>query len=184
MSIYIRIIEALWFIFPAYVANSVPVQVSKIKILEKFSRPVDFGRSWQGKRIFGDSKTWRGLIFGVLFGTLVGILQTYFQVDAGGFFTGAILSEMSPQLAFMLSLGALIGDLVGSFVKRRLGFQPGVHAPLLDQLNFVFGAYFFAYFLTFTIDYDQFFVVLVITPTIHLFFNFIAWIYKLKKQPW
>jgi CDP-2,3-bis-(O-geranylgeranyl)-sn-glycerol synthase len=184
MSIYIRIIEALWFILPAYVANSAPVQVTKIPYLEKFSTPIDFGKRFKGKRIFGDSKTWRGLVLGVLFGTLIGILQTYFQGDASEFFKAATLPEMSPQLAFMLSFGALIGDLVGSFVKRRMGFEPGAHAPLLDQLNFIFGAYFFAYLLTFTIDYDQFFVVLVITPTIHLFFNFIAWIYKLKKYPW
>ncbi len=91
---------------------------------------------------------------------------------------------MTMQLGFMLSTGALVGDLVGSFVKRRVALAPGDPAPLLDQLNFVFGAYFFSYLLTLTIDYEQFFVILLITPTLHLFFNAIAWIYKLKKNPW
>jgi len=184
VSFYARIVEALWFILPAYVANTVPVYVAKLPFLKNFSKPIDFGKSFKGKRIFGDNKTYRGLIFGVLIGTLVGILQTNFQIPANNFFHSANLPEMTPQLALMLSFGALIGDMVGSFVKRRVGFKPGQHAPLLDQVNFIFGAYFFSYLLTFRIDYDQFFVVLIITPTIHLFFNFIAWLYKLKKEPW
>lgn len=183
MSVYIRIIEALWFILPAYVANSVPVQIAKIPFLEKYSQPVDFGKTFQGRRIFGDSKTWRGLIFGIFFGTIVAIIQFYFQVTASEFFGTTSLPKMSLELGFMLSVGALIGDLISSFVKRRVGLGPGEPAPLLDQLNFVFGAYFFSYFLV-GIDYEQFFVVLFITPTLHLFFNALAWIYKLKKNPW
>ncbi len=183
MGIYISIVEALWFILPAYVANSAPVQIAKIPYLEKFSKPVDFGKSWRGARIFGDSKTWRGLIFGILFGTIFAAIQVYLHDDANLFFKTS-LPIMTIQLGFMLSAGALVGDLVGSFVKRRVALAPGDPAPLLDQLNFVFGAYFFSYLLTWTIDYEQFFVILLITPTLHLFFNAIAWIYKLKKNPW
>ncbi len=183
-SFYLRILEALWFILPAYVANTIPVYIARLPYLKKFSRPIDFGKSWGGVRIFGDHKTWRGLFFGVLLGTSVGILQSYLQGNAAIFFRTAFLPEMYVALAFMLSLGALVGDIVGSFVKRRLGFKPGSHAPLIDQFNFVFCAYLFFYLLTNTIDYDQFFVVLIITPTIHLFFNFIAWLYHWKRQPW
>ena len=177
MILYDRIIEALWFILPAYMANALPLHFVRIPYLRDFSTPVDFGWTFQGKRIFGNGKTWRGLIFGVLGGTLIALLQIYFQGGAVGFFRTATLPEMTLQLGFMLSLGALVGDLIGSFVKRQAGFKRGEHAPLLDQLDFVFGAYFFSYLLTFVIDYDQFFVVLIITPSVHLFFNFIAWIY-------
>lgn len=182
-TIYIRIIEALWFILPAYVANSVPVQIAKIPYFEKFSQPVDFGKSFKGKRIFGDNKTFRGLIFGILFGTLTAFFQFYFHEQAEIFFKTS-LPEITLIHGFMLSLGALVGDLIGSFVKRRVDLAPGAPAPLLDQLNFVFGAYFFSYLLTKQIDYDQFFVLILITPTIHLFFNAIAWLYRLKKNPW
>ena len=191
MSIELRILYALWFILPAYVANSVPVNVSKIREFDFLGKPIDGGRKWKGARIFGDGKTWRGLIAGVFAGTVVGFLQYIFQSDANIFFSNllrskdVLLPQMSLELAFMLSAGALFGDMVASFVKRRTGLERGDPAPLLDQLDFVFGAFFFAWLLNRAyLDYDRFFVVVVITPGIHLFSNFIAWFWKLKRDPW
>lgn len=188
------IIEALWFILPAYIANSTPVNVSKIKFLEKYGKPIDAGRKWLGVRIFGDGKTWRGLITGIIAGTLVGIIQVIIQPSVENYFP--YLPTMSIPLAFMLSTGALIGDMAASFVKRRAGLNTGDPAPLLDQLNFIFGAFFFAWLWSCIIEgrwqgvfeemigYDRFFVLVIITPVLHLFSNFLAWIWKLKKQPW
>jgi len=183
MSIEIRLLQALWFILPAYVANSVPVQISKVKVLERYGRPIDGDRKWLGTRILGNGKTWRGLFSGIFMGTFIGLIQVLIQQDVTGFF-GVSLPQMSIELAFMLSAGALMGDMAASFAKRRVRLRPGDPAPLLDQLDFVFGAFFFAWLLTGTIDYDRFFVIVVITPVIHLFANFIAWIWKLKRVPW
>ena len=183
MSIEIRLLQALWFILPAYVANSVPVNVSKIKALERFGRPIDGGKKWRGVRILGNGKTWRGLFSGIFMGTLMGLIQVLVQQDVTEFFQ-VLLPQMSIELAFMLSTGALMGDMTASFVKRRSGLRSGDPAPLLDQLDFVFGAFFFAWLLAGTIDYDRFFVIIVITPVVHVFANFIAWIWKLKREPW
>jgi len=61
---------ALWFIFPAYCANAVPVIFGG-------GRPVDFGKIFlDGKPILGSHKTLRGFFSGLLVGTLVGFLQT------------------------------------------------------------------------------------------------------------
>jgi len=110
--------------------------------------------------------------------------------------TAVFLPHMGFELAFMLSLGAILGDLVGSFVKRRAGLRKGSPAPLLDQLDFVFGALFFAWlwycFSTWNLNgvfedmitYDRFFVIVIITPGIHVLGNIIAWLWKLKKEPW
>ncbi|MEA3255007.1 MAG: CDP-2,3-bis-(O-geranylgeranyl)-sn-glycerol synthase [Candidatus Altiarchaeota archaeon] len=191
---YSMIIEALWFILPAYMANSAPVNVSKIKFLEKYGKPIDGKRRWFGVRILGDGKTWRGLVAGIIAGTLMGFIQITIQPSLESYFTS--LPSMTLPLAFMLSTGALVGDMIASFVKRRTGFKPGDPAPLLDQLDFVFGALFFAWLWSCLtagrwqgvfedmIGYDRFFVVVIISPVIHLFANFIAWFWKLKKQPW
>ena len=40
----------------------------------------------------------------------------------------------------MLAIGSLLGDLVGSFIKRRLDIGRGAKAPILDQYNFIGGA--------------------------------------------
>lgn len=199
--LYLRLLGALWFILPAYFANSFPVNVSKIKWLEKYGTPIDGGRKLRGVRILGDGKTWRGFYAGIIAGTVVGILQALFQSDAEVLFssmlkTAVFLPQMGFELAFMLSLGAILGDLAGSFVKRRAGLRKGSPAPLLDQLDFVFGALFFAWlwycFSTWNLNgvfeemitYDRFFVIVVITPGIHILGNIVAWLWKLKKEPW
>jgi len=135
MNIEIRLLQALWFIVPAYVANSVPVNVSKIKELERFGRPIDGGRKWLGVRILGDGKTWRGLFSGVFMGTLIGLIQILIQRDVAEFFR-APLPQMSIELAFMLSTGALVGDMAASFVKRRAGLKAGGSRPALGSARF------------------------------------------------
>ena len=190
MSVELRILQALWFILPAYFANAMPVQFSKVKSLEKYRKPIDGGRTWMGARVLGDGKTWRGLFIGIMMGCLVGLLQTIFQADVtilvGNLLgvTDFALPHMSIVLALMLSLGALAGDMVASFFKRRTGLTPGEPAPLLDQLDFVFGAFLFSWLLTGKIDQDLFFILVVITPIVHLVANFVAWVWKLKKNPW
>ena len=86
LEIDIRILDALWFILPAYFANSLPVDVSYIKELEWLAKPVDGGRKFLGKRLLGDGKTWRGLIVGVLGGTFIGLVQQNMHADAELFF--------------------------------------------------------------------------------------------------
>lgn len=184
-----KIIDALWFILPAYVANSTPVNVSKIGFLQRYATPIDGGRTWRGVRIFGDGKTWRGFFSGITAGTIIGILQMNFQQQSAellqNFFDNPLtLPQMSIELAFMLSLGTIIGDMVASFVKRRVGLSPGDPAPLLDQLNFIFGAFFFAWLLTGSINEEYFLILVIITPIVHIFGNFIAWLWNLKKEPW
>ena len=107
------VFDALYFIFPAYCANAAPVIFGG-------GRPINGGRNFRnGRPIFGPRKTFRGFFAGLIIGTLVSFLQGYLS---GNF--KVIL------LGFMLSLGALTGDLVESFIKRRLGRTPGAPLPL------------------------------------------------------
>jgi len=165
MDIALLIIEALKFIFPAYCANGTPV-------LAGGGAKMDFGKNFvDGNRIFGNNKTFRGFFFGWAIGMLVGSIE---YVVFPGF----------PVLFIVLTpLGALLGDLTGAFLKRRLGITPGGLLPIVDQIDFVVGALVFA--LPLMIVYWQLAVtVLVITPPIHLFTNFLAYKMKLKRHPW
>jgi CDP-2,3-bis-(O-geranylgeranyl)-sn-glycerol synthase len=165
MDIVLLIVDALKFIFPAYCANGTPV-------LAGGGAKMDFGKNFvDGKRIFGNNKTFRGFFFGWAIGMLVGSIE---YVVFPGF----------PVLFIVLTpLGALLGDLAGAFLKRRLGIAPGGLLPIVDQIDFVVGALLFA--LPLMIVYWQLAVtVLLITPPIHLFTNFVAYKAKLKKNPW
>lgn len=183
MGAELSLIAALWFILPAYFANSMPVQLSKVKALQRYGKPIDGGRTWMGTRILGDGKTWRGLFVGVTIGTFVGVIQSITQANVEAALNVA-LPIMSFELAFMLSFGALIGDMTASFIKRRIGLKSGDPAPLMDQLDFIFGAFFFSWLLTGSIDANLFFIIVVMTPLIHFFANVVAWLWKLKKNPW
>ncbi len=167
MDIVMLIIEALKFIFPAYCANAVPV-------IAGGGRPMDFGRNFfDGKRIFGKNKTFRGFFFGWAVGVLVGLVE-------GMVFGTAVLSVL---FSVLTPLGALCGDLAGAFLKRRLGIAPGGLLPVIDQVDFVIGAILFS--LPLAIIYWELAVaVVVITPPIHLLTNFLAYKLKLKNNPW
>ena len=167
------ILKAIWFIIPAYIANLTPAIISKSKKVQKYNRPIDGGKLYKGKTILGKSKTYLGLILGVLVGTLIGIFQSTVQIEP----------LMTISLAFMLSLGALVGDIVGSLIKRRLNIDRGRPAPFLDQLDFLAGAFLFAGLIT-TINFNYLIILLAITPIVHLSANVIGYKLKIKNEPW
>jgi hypothetical protein len=80
--------------------------------------PLDFGLHWRdGERLFGAHKTWRGLAGAVVGSSLVGWL-----------------AGLSPGVGAAFGALAMAGDLLSSFVKRRLRLKPGHDVPGLDQL--------------------------------------------------
>jgi CDP-2,3-bis-(O-geranylgeranyl)-sn-glycerol synthase len=163
MEIATLIIEALKFIFPAYCANAVPVIVGG-------GRPLDLGKNFDGKPILGKNKTLRGFFFGLAIGIMVGL------VEIGLFGYPPLFSVLSP-------LGALMGDLAGAFLKRRLGIAPGGLLPIIDQVDFAIGAILFSLPLA-IIYWELAIAVIIITAPIHLFTNFLAYKLKLKNNPW
>ena len=120
-------LQLLAFVLPAYVANASPV-------LFGGGTRVDFGQSFNdGKAFFGSGKTWRGMLAGVVFGTFTGFALAL----AGDLFLPQLSFHDRMVVAFLLSLGAVVGDLVGSFVKRRSGIKPGAQHEFFDQLLFL-----------------------------------------------
>lgn len=168
-----NIIELVAFILPAYVANATPVLVSKL--LPWTPHPLDGGKSWlDGRRLFGNTKTVEGLIAGVFAGTATGFAEQLLGVVEAGLEKGLVLST-----------GAMIGDLLGSFIKRRLGMPPGSPVPLLDQLDFLAGALVAAKIAGLNhITLTDALVLTALTLILHPITNFLAYLLKLKKVPW
>jgi CDP-2,3-bis-(O-geranylgeranyl)-sn-glycerol synthase len=166
MDVVWLIVEALKFIFPAYCANAVPV-------LAGGGLPIDFGHFFpDGKPIFGKNKTFRGFFFGLAVGTGVGLLET-------------VVFNYPVLIGLFLSLGALLGDLAGAFVKRRLGIAPGGLLPVIDQVDFVVGAVLFSLpVATSILSWELIVAALLITPPLHLLTNFAAYKLGLKNNPW
>lgn len=170
---------------PAYLAN-----VSALAF--GGGRPIDFKREFlDGRRILGDGKTWRGAIIGVIVGIGIGVIQglVSMYVIAGFNIYSPLLGyyyDILPinilQGAFfglILGSGAIMGDLCGSFIKRRMNIKRGGPAPLLDQLDFVIGALLFAS-LFITIPLDFLVIIITISFFLHIGSNIIAYLTGLK----
>jgi CDP-2,3-bis-(O-geranylgeranyl)-sn-glycerol synthase len=88
-----------------------------------------------------------------------------------------------PVAGFLMGVGAVLGDLLGAFLKRRLGIKPGDPLPIIDQLDFVFGALLFGS-LVFPLSLASVLLVVLVTPPIHLGTNYGAYLLGLKKTYW
>jgi len=134
------VVQVLYLFIPAYAANMSPVLVQGH--FEWLNRPMDGGRSWRGRRVLGDHKTWRGLLAGTVTGVFVYELQRLAH-GAGVLRDLALLDyETWPVLGgLLMGTGALVGDAVKSFFKRRVGVAPGHSWLGFDQIDFYLGAW-------------------------------------------
>ena len=80
-------------------------------------------------------------------------------------------------------MGAIIGDLISSFLKRRRDFAPGEGVPLLDQLDFIVAAIILSQPFT-RASLLEMLIILILTVPIHYLMNYLAWLAKLKENPW
>ena len=195
------IIDGIIFIFPAFVANAAPVFLGKG---ERWNAPIDGGRVWKdGRRVLGNGKTIRGFVGGTLSSMIVCVLiialankfsyhlafMTY--IEQGLLFD--ILNPLGIDLwinevflglfvGFLLGCGSLIGDLTGSFIKRRYGLQRGESFPFMDQLGFIFTALLFVFPV---IPWPLYWLIFLVPLTLilHIVLNFGSYIIGMQEVP-
>lgn len=172
---------AVWSMLPAYVPNNVAVVAGG-------GAPIDGGRTYDGRRLLGDGKTWRGTAAGIIAGAVLSISLNAVVEPVGGAL-GLVLPAFPPAAVVALPAGAMLGDIAGSFLKRRTGRERGAPFPGLDQLDFVVGALGLTlaaatgwFVATFTLPVIL--AVLVLTPVLHVGTNGIGYLLGLKNEPW
>ncbi|MEM0493146.1 MAG: CDP-2,3-bis-(O-geranylgeranyl)-sn-glycerol synthase [Candidatus Thermoplasmatota archaeon] len=143
---YIIIIQSLWLILPAYIANASAVIVGG-------GLPIDRGRIYKdGRRVLGDGKTYRGLFVGTLLGMIAGfclVIAAYYINNTEYNYLGLNDFGRYPlmiPLIFSLCFGALMGDIIESFFKRRLGKERGENWVPFDQIDFLLGSLALSFF--------------------------------------
>lgn len=151
------ILETIWLFLPAGVANTAPVLAARYAWFPSLNRPIH-------EPLLGSHKTWRGLIAGIIFGSVTGLIL------GQGLFFGAALG-----------FGALAGDAAKSFVKRRLKIAPGKNWPPFDQVDYVAGAAVAAsFFLEVTVA--NIIIALIIFGLGSLLVSYVGMQLKLKKS--
>jgi CDP-2,3-bis-(O-geranylgeranyl)-sn-glycerol synthase len=174
------IFTALWLMLPAYMANNCATLFGGGPPLDRGCKLAD------GRRILGDHKTLRGFALGTLGGIAVALMQAIALPYIIPFFE---LSSIPLAVAIAMPLGALTGDTVKSFLKRRIGIESGAMLPVADQLDFIVGSVSFAFvaapawFATnFTITVLM--IIILMTFPLQLFHNIVAVALGKKKVLW
>lgn len=176
------ILQAIYFMLPAYFANMAPA-LNK-GILKSLAIPVDFGRTFRGKPLFGKNKTIRGLVMAAVFGVVAFFIQQLlYNIEAFRNISLINYPETTILMGFFLGFGAILGDLIKSFFKRRVGIRPGGCFFPFDQTDFVFGALIFGAIIYFP-QWSVVLAIFIVSILGHLLFSNIGYYLKLKKDRW
>jgi len=163
----------------------IPPLMRKTGLFNFLDKEVDFGKKFLGQPIFGSHKNWRGVIFGIIGGILMASFQLWlYQIPA----VQKISLLDYPKInilafGFLISAGAIFGDLLFAFIKRRLKMTPGARFLPFDQTNYVIGA---AIFLTpvFKIDILVWITLFILTFLLHIIFNRLGYFLKIHRARW
>ena len=190
MNILTYILSCLYFFLPAYFTNMTPPLVRKARFLKILDREVDFGRHppaalfKDGQSIFGPHKRWRGVIFGIIVGMLVAQGQSWlYQYELIRNISFLNYQRNILLFGFLISAGAVFGDLLFAFIKRRLKIPPGARFIPWDQTNYVIGA---ALFLTpiLKIEIMVWITLFILTFFLHIIFNRLGYYLKIHRAKW
>lgn len=173
---------------PAYIANMMPVFFATWRWLPKLDYPIDCGKKIGDQEIFGKHKTYRGFVAGILGGLGTSLLQFflyYFFSQTRSLFLFPFSFDLvfTLEWGILLGFGALAGDALKSFFKRRLRIPSGAPFFLFDQLDFVIGGLLAGSFI-FVPSISHILILLFITPLLHFFANIIGYKFGWKKVWW
>ena len=131
------VLGILYLALPAFVANMMPVVAARMKFLPQLAIPVDRGQMVRGVRLLGDNKTWRGVLAAVVGAVLVVLIQygiTVLVVD---------IAVTLAHITFIVGYGAyvgllvMVGDALGSIIKRQFKYPSGAPCIPLDQIDYI-----------------------------------------------
>lgn len=177
---------ALWFFLPAGAANAVPVFAAKVRGLRDLNYPMDFNRRFRGERIFGEHKTWRGFLSGILIATLIVLVQILLHrnsaqlrsfIDAVNYCDWRLLC-----LGPLMGGGALVGDAIESFFKRQVGIKPGQSWFPFDQTDYILGGLLASSILV-RLSTVQYLSIFATWFVIHLVATYIGYRVGLRDKP-
>ena len=170
-----------YFMLPVYFANMAPVIVKKL--FKNLAIPLDFGKKIGNNRVLGKNKTFRGLIFGIIFAIIITFIQ--FTLFKNNIWIDLTVIDYADWLliGLLMGSGAIFGDLFESFVKRRINYEPGKSLIPFDQLDFIIGALIFIYPIV-VLDLNKIFTILLLSFVLHVLVNHIAFYLGVRKEKW
>jgi len=181
-SVIINLLETIYFFLPAAFANMAPVFVKKLNFL---NYPIDSNKTFRGKRIFGKNKTWRGMIFAIIFSIALIYLQNYLYSFSWAKDISLIdyTNVNLILLGFLFGFGAMLGDLIESFFKRQFDIKPGSKLLIFDQTDWVLGSGILT-FIYLGISWEYLLGAFIIFLFLHILVKHIGYYIGLEDKKW
>jgi CDP-2,3-bis-(O-geranylgeranyl)-sn-glycerol synthase len=181
-----------WFLLGAFVlAGMAQTAWFAAPLSRRFSRPIDGGTTFRGRRVFGEHKTLRGFVVmipaaAVSFAILAAAVGDPAQA---GLWPLSIAGYAG--LGLCAGFGFMAGELPNSFVKRQLGIRPGERPchPLAASLQFMADRIDSGLGMLLTVSAIvstpavTWLLVLLVGPSIHWAFSVLMFHLGLKARP-
>lgn len=112
-------------VFPIFLPGLVLILTLKAEILRFLDHPLDFNKTINGERIFGENKTFRGLLL-YSFGAIV-VSSFFYQFYHRGAddFIHPVFALNPILIGLMYGVFYNLGELTNSFLKRRISIPAG-----------------------------------------------------------
>lgn len=162
------LLPLLYFMAPAYLANMAP---PFLRYWKGWNRPIH-------ARALGEHKT----VLGYALGVLTAVMTTAVQARIDVAFALVDYAHW-PWLGFAFGVGAMTGDSLKSFFKRRRGVPPGGRWIPFDQLDFALGALLIVGPFS-LLGWPDVLVILVATLLGDIAVNRVAYWLRIKTSPW
>jgi len=184
-------------LLPAILSGIFNMIWCKTGVLKSLKKPMDFGRCLSdGKRIFGDNKTWKGfigyLVLNTFFSIVWGCVSSAASIDHLNFFyihhENTFIYNVLTGL--LIGLGYALFELPNSFLKRRLDITPGktisgfwkIFFIFLDQADSVFGCALVVW-IFYDLGIGLYLLYVLVGAFTHIILNVLLYLAKLRKNP-
>lgn len=181
---------------PVILAGILNMAWCKSGILAFAKKPIDMGKCFSdGKRIFGDNKTWKGMVGYILFNTLFSLLWGFLCSAAGFESYDFFYADNANTPVFNILVGILLGlayslfELPNSFLKRRLDITPGktitgakkAFFVFLDQADSIFGCALVVW-MFYDLGIGVYLLYVIVGAATHIILNMLLYFAGLRKN--
>ena len=181
--------ELLLITPPVILAAVFHMLVVKKNWFSALSYPLDHGQSFRGKRIFGDNKTYRGIVVMLIASIFFTYLHELWISNSVQLQSYNLLDFESYNFIFyglLFGLGYVLGELPNSFVKRQAGIaagkSPGLLSRIVDQLDSITLIMFLLVIFS-DFSWTHFVLGIFFFGFLHLGINYLLYQIGLRKEP-
>lgn len=183
------ILQLLINVFPVILAAILHMFVVKKNWWNKLLFPLDHYKTFKGKRIFGDHKTYRGVFVMVLFSIFFTYLYEFILTKYSNLQIYNLLDFTKYSFYFygvLFGLGYILGELPNSFYKRQKNVIPGKTNTIIMRLidlsdSVIVILLLLVVFSNFTWFY--FLIGVFFYSAIHLIINYLLFLIGWRKEP-